>query len=158
MWTLLVPSFPWSQSGLVLTAVSTKASRYLFESPDALFRRVSERFGMPATGACVSGKPHVGPDRMKFEALRPIQSASNCMDCPGGVTMRLSFRNFVPLLLATVLAAPVITTGCRSHRPSEDDSYIQWEHETHRQHLEVNQRSADERKQYDDWRRSRNEH
>ena len=72
--------------------------------------------------------------------------------------MRSLFRNFVPLLLATVLAAPVIATGCRSHRPSEDDTYIQWERETHRQHVDVSQRSVDERKQYEDWRRSQNEH
>lgn len=68
--------------------------------------------------------------------------------------MRSWFRKFVPLLLATVLAAPVVATGCRSHGRSEDDNYVQWEHETHRQHVDVDKRNADERKQYEDWRRS----
>lgn len=72
--------------------------------------------------------------------------------------MRSLFRNFVPLLLATVLAAPVITTGCRSQGPSEDDRYAQWERDTHRQHVDVNKRSADEQKQYEDWKRSQNDH
>ena len=72
--------------------------------------------------------------------------------------MRSLFTNFVPLLLATVLAAPVIATGCRSHRSSEDDSYLRWENETQRQHVDVDKRSAEERKQYDDWNRSQNEH
>lgn len=68
--------------------------------------------------------------------------------------MRSFSRNLAPLLFATVLAASVMAMGCRSHRPSEDDSYNQWEHETHRQHVDVDRRNADERKQYDDWRRS----
>jgi hypothetical protein len=72
--------------------------------------------------------------------------------------MRSMFRNFVPLLLAIILSVPALTTGCRSQGPPQDDSYIQWEHETHRDHVDVNKRSDDERKQYDDWKRSRNEH
>ena len=71
--------------------------------------------------------------------------------------MRSLFRNLVSLLFATVLAASVIATGCRSHRQSEDDSYNQWEHETHRQHVDVDKRNADERKQYEDWRDSHRE-
>ena len=72
--------------------------------------------------------------------------------------MRSLFRNFVPLLLATILAAPIIATGCQSNRVSQDDSYTKWEHDTHRQHVDVNKRSAEEQKQYEDWRRSQNEH
>jgi len=72
--------------------------------------------------------------------------------------MRSLFRNVVPLLLASLLAAPLVTTGCRSQAPPQDDSYIQWEHETHREHVDVNKRSDDERKQYGDWRNSHQEH
>ena len=72
--------------------------------------------------------------------------------------MRSLSRNFLPLLLATVLAAPVLLTGCQSHHLSEDDSYIKWEHDTHREHVDVNKRSAEEQKQYQDWRRSQDEH
>jgi outer membrane PBP1 activator LpoA protein len=72
--------------------------------------------------------------------------------------MRSLFRNLVPLFLASVLAASLVTTGCRSQTPSQDDSYLQWEHETHREHLDVDKRSAEERKQYDDWRHSHQNH
>jgi hypothetical protein len=73
--------------------------------------------------------------------------------------MRSMFGNLVPLLLAGVLAAaPLVTTGCQSQAPSQDDSYIQWEHETHREHVDLEKRSADERKQYDDWHRSHPDH
>jgi hypothetical protein len=80
--------------------------------------------------------------------------------------MRSSFRNLVPLLFASVLAAPLALAGCQSQAPSQattqaappDDSYIQWEHETHREHVDVDKRSADERKQYDDWHRSHPDH
>jgi outer membrane PBP1 activator LpoA protein len=72
--------------------------------------------------------------------------------------MRSLFRNLVPVLFASVLAAPLLTTGCQSQAPSQDDSYIQWEHETHREHIDVDKRSADERKQYDDWHHSHQDH
>ena len=71
--------------------------------------------------------------------------------------MRLLFRNLVPLLLASVLLAPVVVTGCRSHGRSQDDSYIQWEHDTHREHVDLNKRSDKERKQYDDWQLNQQE-
>ena len=72
--------------------------------------------------------------------------------------MRSLFRNLVPLLFATVLAVPVLVTGCRSQGPPQDDSYVQWEHDTHREHVDVNKRSAEERKQYEDYRDSHREH
>ena len=72
--------------------------------------------------------------------------------------MRSLFRNLLPLLLTTVLAAPVFVTGCRSQASPQDDSYIQWEHETHRQHVDMDKRSVEERKQYEDWRDSHQEH
>ena len=85
------------------------------------------------------------------------QSASKYSDSLEGGTMRLLFRNLVPLLLATVLTAPVVVTGCRSHGRSQDDSYIQWEHDTHREHVDLNMRSDKERKQYDDWQLNQQE-
>ncbi len=71
--------------------------------------------------------------------------------------MRSLFGNLVPLLLSTILTASVVTTGCQSHGRSQDDSYIQWEHDTHRQHVDLSKRSDDERKQYDDWQRNQKE-
>jgi hypothetical protein len=72
--------------------------------------------------------------------------------------MRPLFRNFVPLLLASILSVPVLVSGCQSQAPPQDDTYIQWEHETHRDHVDLNKRNADERKQYDDWRQNHQEH
>jgi hypothetical protein len=72
--------------------------------------------------------------------------------------MRSLFRNLVPLLLATGLAVPILLTGCQSQEPPQDNVYIQWEHETHRQHVDVNKRSVEERKQYQDWLDSHRDH
>jgi hypothetical protein len=72
--------------------------------------------------------------------------------------MRSLLRNIAPLLLATGLALPILVTGCQSQAAPPDDSYVQWEHETHREHVDVEKRSADERKQYDDWRASHRDH
>jgi hypothetical protein len=77
--------------------------------------------------------------------------------------MRSSFRNLVPLLLATGMAVPLLLAGCQTQAPAsaattqaapQDDSYIRWEHETKREHMDVNKRSDDERKQYNDWKAS----
>ncbi len=72
--------------------------------------------------------------------------------------MRSVFRSLVPLLIGTVLAVPVLVTGCRSQAPPQDDSYIQWEHETHREHVDLSKRSAEEQKEYQDWRASHGDH
>jgi hypothetical protein len=76
-------------------------------------------------------------------------------------------RNFAPLLLAAVLAAPVFGTGCAAHVrvydpyyhdyhgwDGETTFYAQWEHDTHRDHREFNKRSDDDKKAYWDWRHS----
>jgi hypothetical protein len=76
--------------------------------------------------------------------------------------MRSLFRNLSPLLLAIGFAVPVILTGCQSQAAPpattqaapQDDSYIRWEHETKREHVDLNKRSDDERKQYNDWKAS----
>jgi len=84
--------------------------------------------------------------------------------------MRSLLRNFVPLLFASVLAAPLVMTGCQSQAPApaapeamsqaapQEDSYTRWEHETHRDHVDVEKRNADERKQYNDWHSSHPDH
>jgi hypothetical protein len=79
---------------------------------------------------------------------------------PEGRNMRSLFRNPAPLFLAAAFAVPVLVTGCQSQAPApvatqaapEDDKYVQWEHETHRDHVDLAKRNDDERKQYNDWR------
>ena len=69
--------------------------------------------------------------------------------------MRSSFRHFAPLLLAMAITSPVVMTGCRTQ---ETVYYNQWEHETHREHRDLNQRTEAEQREYSDWRRSRDHH
>jgi hypothetical protein len=71
------------------------------------------------------------------------------------MVMHPLFRKFAPLLLAVALASPLATIGCRSQ---ETVYYQQWEHDTHREHVDLNKRSAEEQKEYTDWRRSQDEH
>jgi hypothetical protein len=68
--------------------------------------------------------------------------------------MHSLFRRFTPLLLAVAIASPVAITGCQQQPPQTDETviYTQWEHETHRNHQDLNKRSPDEQKQYSDWR------
>ena len=76
-------------------------------------------------------------------------------------------RNFAPLILAAVLAAPVLSTGCagsvRFYDPYYHDYhpwagevtyYGQWETNTHRDHVEFNKRNDSDKKEYWDWRHS----
>lgn len=76
-------------------------------------------------------------------------------------------RNFAPLILAAVLAAPVLSTGCtgsvRVYDPyyhdyhpwaGETTYYAQWETNTHRDHVEFNNRNDSDKKEYWDWRHS----
>ena len=74
-------------------------------------------------------------------------------------------------LLGATLAATALTTGCRDHHhddrrdepqpaaqtqpaPSESAVYSRWEAETRREHKELAQRTADEQKEYRDWRQN----
>ncbi len=81
--------------------------------------------------------------------------------------MRLTVRNFASLLLAAALASPVLMTGCtgsvRVYDPYYHDYhrwngetvyYNQWEHDTHRDHVDYAKRNADDQKAYWDWRHS----
>jgi hypothetical protein len=58
-------------------------------------------------------------------------------------------------MLAVAIASPVVMTGCRS---DETVNYNQWEHETHREHRDLNQRTDAEQKEYSEWRRSHDHH
>lgn len=64
-------------------------------------------------------------------------------------------RKFAALLLAATLASPMLLTGCRSRG---DNSYNRWEQQTHRQHVDLDKRSADEQKEYRDWRQRQDHH
>ena len=68
--------------------------------------------------------------------------------------MRPSFRKLTPLLLAVVFAAPLFLTACQDR---ETVYYNRWEHETHRDHVELNRRAAAEQQEYRDWRRKLDE-
>lgn len=66
--------------------------------------------------------------------------------------MRSKLRIFPSMLVAAALAAP-LATGCHHRGPAANDaSYRQWEQETHREHRDLNQRTAQEKEQYNDWR------
>jgi len=88
--------------------------------------------------------------------------------------MRFTLRIFPSVLLAASLAAPLATTGCQQQpapapvaapapapapAPTSDDaSYRRWENETRREHREMEKRTEDERRQYNDWRREHEHH
>jgi len=63
------------------------------------------------------------------------------------------------LLAASLLMVPLLGAGCAEHRqvytwgPGENTYYIQWEHETHRDHREWNQRNESEHSDYWKWRK-----
>lgn len=85
--------------------------------------------------------------------------------------MRLSFRSIATTAALTLaLSAPVVT-GCAEHTrvydpyyhdyhawAGEEGYYSQWERDTHRDHSDYNKRSADEQKQYWDWRHGQDHH
>lgn len=84
--------------------------------------------------------------------------------------MRTTTRIFPSVLMAAVLAVPLATTGCQQQPPppaaatpapapaSDDASYRQWEQETHREHRDLNQRADQDKKEYNDWRRTHQHH
>ena len=69
--------------------------------------------------------------------------------------MRRLFRNSASLLLAAAVTSSVAMSGCRS---GETVYYNQWEHDTHREHLDLNKRSEAERQEYAEWLRSHRDH
>jgi hypothetical protein len=79
--------------------------------------------------------------------------------------MRSISRTFGLVLLAAVLAVPALLSGCQTQAPApaavaapQDDPYVRWEHETHREHVDIARRTDDERKQYNDWHASHPDH
>jgi hypothetical protein len=63
--------------------------------------------------------------------------------------MRSLFQKFALLSFAVVLASPVFLAGCQDR---ETVYYNRWERETHREHVELNRRTAAEQREYDEWR------
>lgn len=65
-------------------------------------------------------------------------------------------------LLAAVLVMPILATGCTSQPqvnvwgPGESTHYAQWEHETHRDHVEWEQRNESDHNAYWEWRKHHN--
>ena len=68
--------------------------------------------------------------------------------------MRSLFRKIAPLMFAAMLASPAFLTACQDR---ERAYYNRWEHETHREHVELSRRAAVEQKEYQDWRRRQDE-
>ncbi len=80
-------------------------------------------------------------------------------------TMRSILRRFAPMLFAAAIAIPVLCNGCaarvRVYDPyyhdyhvwaAETPYYTQWEHDTHRDHMDFAKRSDADKKAYWDWR------
>jgi hypothetical protein len=70
--------------------------------------------------------------------------------------MRSLVRHLTPLLLAVSLASPLAMIGCQSQPNAAPETviYTQWEHDTHREHQDLNKRPPAEQKEYSDWRSS----
>lgn len=63
-------------------------------------------------------------------------------------------QKFAPMLLAVAMASPLAMISCRSQ---ETGYYEQWEHDTHREHVDLSKRSAEEQREYAEWRRNQND-
>jgi outer membrane PBP1 activator LpoA protein len=74
----------------------------------------------------------------------------------------MPFRKINSCLLAAAMMAALLPTGCRvvNQPPANNETvyYQKWETETHRQHVDQNQRSKDEQKEYSDWRQKQDDH
>jgi hypothetical protein len=67
----------------------------------------------------------------------------------------MGMKKFGRFLLASSLMLPLLSAGCYQHRewgPGENTHYMQWESETHRNHLEYDRRSKADQNAYWDWR------
>ncbi|HTB98255.1 MAG TPA: hypothetical protein VK716_14685 [Terracidiphilus sp.] len=85
--------------------------------------------------------------------------------------MRKVFKSFAPLVLAAATAVPIMIAGCTVHAGYYDPYYHdyhpvqgevvyynQWEHDTHRDHVELKSRNKADQKEYWDWRHSHDDH
>jgi hypothetical protein len=75
-------------------------------------------------------------------------------------------------LFAAALSVTGFTTGCTVHAGYYDDPYYhdrhpvdgevvyysQWEHDTHREHVDLKKRNKEEQKEYWDWRHKNDHH
>ena len=81
--------------------------------------------------------------------------------------MPCALRNFAPILLLAATVSAGLATGCRDrdryydaehqdYHPVSGETvpYQQWERETHRDHVDLNKRSDDDKKTYWNWRHS----
>lgn len=84
--------------------------------------------------------------------------------------MSSGYKYLCTFLLAGVMAAPVMMSGCAAHAEyrvydpyhsdyhhwdhDEDGYYVQWEVETHRRHRDFRKRDAEDQKEYWNWRHS----
>jgi len=79
--------------------------------------------------------------------------------------MQTVWKRAASLVLATGLTAAVLSTGCAVHARvydpyyhdyhdwgGEAGYYNQWEHDTHRDHMDFNRRSQADQKAYWEWR------
>jgi ABC-type Fe2+-enterobactin transport system substrate-binding protein len=72
-------------------------------------------------------------------------------------TMQFRLRTLTPCVLAALLAAPILVSGCKTQNTTinnDQDDYRQWEHDTNRPHQDLERRSADEQREFRDWQRS----
>lgn len=72
-------------------------------------------------------------------------------------------KNLALPMLSAILAGPVLIAGCRTqttteYNQQEPPDYRQWEHDTQRQHVDMDKRSADEQKEYRDWHANHGDH
>lgn len=85
--------------------------------------------------------------------------------------MRLLRKSLSPLLLGTMLTSSFLVTGCTVHAgyydpyyhdyhrwDGETVYYNQWEHDTHRDHVDFKKRNDADKKAYWDWRHSHDNH
>jgi hypothetical protein len=83
------------------------------------------------------------------------------------MTTQTVSKHIASLVLAMGLAASVLTSGCTVHARvydpyyhdyhvwvNEEPYYNQWEHDTHRDHVEFAKRNQSDQKAYWDWRHS----
>jgi hypothetical protein len=74
----------------------------------------------------------------------------------------MPIRKIHTCLLAAAMTAVLLPSGCKvvSQAPANNETvyYQKWETETHRQHVDQNQRSKDEQKEYSDWRQKQDDH
>jgi hypothetical protein len=82
--------------------------------------------------------------------------------------MRSIIRQFAPALLCAAIASTVVLSGCSAHvrvydpyyhdyhawNDHEVVYYNQWEHDTHRDHVDFKARNEADQKEYWDWRHS----